>query len=100
MASALLEVAIQPAFQEKLSYTMAIRALLGGGSAMVCRMTAFTVENEKGSGGSCFRQFISNLVAWYVIMPWSPDEDSRAFSVVKWLTNRLDAMCVTLNCFK
>ncbi len=51
MASALLEVAIQPAFQEKLSYTMAIRALLGGGSAMVCRMTAFTVENQKGNGG-------------------------------------------------
>ncbi len=51
MASALLEVAIQPAFQEKLSYTMAIRALLGGGSAMVCRMTAFTVEDEKGNGG-------------------------------------------------
>ncbi len=42
---------MQSAFQEKLSYTMAVRALLGGGSVMVCRMTAFTVANAKGHGG-------------------------------------------------
>ncbi len=43
-ASALLEVAMQSAFQEKCSYTMAVRGLLGKGSATVRRMRAFGIR--------------------------------------------------------
>ncbi len=43
-ASALLEVAMQPAFQEKFSYTLAVRGLLDGGSVTVHRMRAFAVS--------------------------------------------------------
>ncbi len=50
-ASALLEVAMQSAFQEKCSYTMAVRGLLGEGSVLVRRMRAFAVANEMGRGG-------------------------------------------------
>ncbi len=50
-ASALLEVAMQSAFQEKCSYTMAVRGLLDGGSVTVRRMRAFAVVNEVGWGG-------------------------------------------------
>ncbi len=39
---------MQSAFQEKCSYTMAIRGLLDGGSVMVRRMRAFQVANEMG----------------------------------------------------
>ncbi len=49
-ASALLEVAMQSAFQ-KCSYTMAVRGLLGEGSVTVRRMRAFAVANEMGRGG-------------------------------------------------
>ncbi len=47
-ASALLEVAMQSAYQEKCSYTMAVRGLLGEYSVMVRRMRAFAVANEMG----------------------------------------------------
>ncbi len=42
-ASALLEVAMQSAFQEKCSYTMAVLDLLDCGTVKVRRMKAFTV---------------------------------------------------------
>ncbi len=42
-ASALLEVVMQSAFQEKCSYTMTIRGLLGEGSVTARRMRAFAV---------------------------------------------------------
>ncbi len=51
MASTLLEVAMQSAFQEKCSCTMAVRGLLDGGSVTVCRMRVFVVANEMGRGG-------------------------------------------------
>ncbi len=50
-ASALLEVAMQSALQEKCSYTMAVRGLLDGGSVTVRRMRAFAVVNEIGRAG-------------------------------------------------
>ncbi len=50
-ASALFEVAMQSAFQEKCSYTMAVPGLLGEGSVTVRRMRAFAVANEMGRGG-------------------------------------------------
>ncbi len=50
-ASALLEVALQSAFQEKCSYTMVVRDLLEGGSVTVRRMWAFVAANEMGWGG-------------------------------------------------
>ncbi len=50
-ASALLEVALQSAFQEERSYTIAVRGLLDGGSVTVRRMRAFVVVNEMGQGG-------------------------------------------------
>ncbi len=43
-----LEVAMQIAFQEEFSYTMAVRGLLDGGSVMVRRMTAVAVASEIG----------------------------------------------------
>ncbi len=49
-ASARLEVAMQSAFQEKFSYTMAVRGLLDKGSVMVRRMNAFAVASEMGRG--------------------------------------------------
>ncbi len=42
---------MQSAFQEKCSYTMAVRGLLDGGSVTVRRMRAFAVANEMGRGG-------------------------------------------------
>ncbi len=48
-ASALLEVTMQSAFQEKCSY--AVQDLLGEGSVTVLRMRAFAVANEMGLGG-------------------------------------------------
>ncbi len=50
-AFALLEMAMQSAFQEKCSYTMAVRGLLDGGSVTVRWMRAFAVANEMGRGG-------------------------------------------------
>ncbi len=50
-ASALLEVAMTSIFQEKCSYTMFVRGLLGEGSVTVRRMRAFAVANEMGRGG-------------------------------------------------
>ncbi len=81
----MLEVAVQSAFQGKCSYTMAVRGLLGEGSVTVRRTRAVAVANEMGRGGvsvagaSCFRQFVSGLVAWYALMTWNPGE---AFPVV------------------
>ncbi len=42
---------MQSAFQEKCSYTMAVRGLLGELSVTVRRMRAFAVANEMGRGG-------------------------------------------------
>ncbi len=45
--------------------------LLNGGSVTVRRMRAFAVANEMGrvgSRGSCFRQFVSGLVAADVVI--------------------------------
>ncbi len=39
-----------PAFQEKCSYTMAVRGLLVEGSVTVSRMRTFAVANEMGRG--------------------------------------------------
>ncbi len=50
-ASALLEVAMQSAFQEKCSYSMTVRGLLDGGSVTMRRMRAFVVANEMDRGG-------------------------------------------------
>ncbi len=46
--SAQLEMAMQSAVQEKISYSMAVRGLLGGISVMVHRMRAFAVPSEIG----------------------------------------------------
>ncbi len=72
---------MQSAFQEKCSYTMAVRGLLNGGSVTVRRMRAFAVANEMGRG-SCFRQFVIGLVAWYTLMTWNLDEGGGASPVV------------------
>ncbi len=48
---ALLEVAMQSAFQEKYWYTRAFRGLLDGGSVTVLWIRAFAMANEKGRGG-------------------------------------------------
>ncbi len=72
---------MQSTFQEKCSYTVAVRGLLDRGSVMVCRMRAFAVANEMGRG-SCFRQFVSGLVTWYALMTWNPGVGGGAFSVV------------------
>ncbi len=46
-----------------------------------------------GGGGSCFRQFVSDLVAWLI----GPDEDDGAFSVIQSLAYRLSVICATPN---
>ncbi len=67
---------MQSAFQEISSY-MAVRGLLDGESVMVRRMGAIAVANVMGrGGGSCFRQFVSGLVAW------NPGAGGGAFPVV------------------
>ncbi len=46
------------------------------GHATVLRILPLTSWVDKpGGGGSCFRQSVSGLVAWYVFMVWNPDED-------------------------
>ncbi len=47
-ASTQFAAATQSAFQEKFSYTMAVRGLLGGGSMIMRRVRAFVVANEMG----------------------------------------------------
>ncbi len=67
---------MQSSFQEKFSYTMAVRGLLIGGSVMVRRMRAFAVASEMcRGGGKWFRQFVSDLVAWNTLVTWNPGED-------------------------
>ncbi len=62
---------------------MADWGLLDGRSVMVRRMRAFAVASEMDrGGGSCFRQFVSGLVAWCALMTWNPDEDGGAFPTV------------------
>ncbi len=51
MASSLLEVAMQSAFLEKCSYTMAVRGLLTGGSVMMRPMRTLAVAKEIVLGG-------------------------------------------------
>ncbi len=61
---------MQSAFQEKCSYTMAVRGLLDGGSVTVRRMKAFGGANEKLTGyhtkcavltaSSCSRRIAAN----------------------------------------
>ncbi len=66
---------MQSAFQEKRSYTMAVRGLLSGGSVTVRRMRAFVVTNEMGRGGvsvaavSLVRQRPRCLVCPYDLEP-------------------------------
>ncbi len=60
-ASARLEAAMKPAFQEKCSYTMAVLRLLDGGSVMVRRMRAFTVASRRGRDGCRWR--------WHLLSP-------------------------------
>ncbi len=52
---------------------------------------------DGGGGGSCFRQFVSYLVAWYNLMTQNPDEDSEAFPVAQSMANRLGVMDATLD---
>ncbi len=71
-ASALLEVAMQSAFQEKFSYTMAVRGLLDVGSVMVRRMRAFAVASEMGRGGMSVAvvvAFANSSSAWLPGVP-------------------------------
>ncbi len=49
--SARLEVTMLSAFQEKLSYTTAVRGLLGGESVMMRRIRAFVEATEMGRSG-------------------------------------------------
>ncbi len=42
---------MQPAFQEKCSYTMAVRGLLGEGSVAVSQVITFAIAIEMGRGG-------------------------------------------------
>ncbi len=51
MVSVRLKMAMHPDFREKISYTMAVRGLLGGVSVMVRRMRAFAVPSEIARGG-------------------------------------------------
>ncbi len=68
---------------------------------MVRWMRAFAVASEMGrGGGSCFRQFVSGLVAWYTLMTWNPGEGGGAFPIVLSLVKRLGVVSVTLNSFK
>ncbi len=64
-------------------------------------MRAFAVAGDTvRGGGSCFHQFVSGLVAWYVFMTWNADEDDGAFPVVQSLVDSLGAVCATLNNFE
>ncbi len=67
---------MQSAFQEKCSYTMAVRGLLDGGSVMVRRMRAFAVANEMGRGGVS-AVVAAAFVIWYAFMTWDPVESGR-----------------------
>ncbi len=76
---------MQSAFQEKCSYTMAIRGLLDGGSVMVHRIRAFAVANEVGRGDvsvAVAATFVSGLVVWYALVTGNPDKGGGAFPVV------------------
>ncbi len=42
---------MQPVFQVKCSYTLAVRGLLGEGSVTLRRMRTFAMVNEMGRGG-------------------------------------------------
>ncbi len=105
-ASALLEVAMQSAFQEKCSYTMAVRGLLDVGSVTVRRMRAFALANEMGRVGvsvmvaAAFANSSAASLPGMTLVTWNPDESGGAFPVVWSLVNRLGVMCSALNSFK
>ncbi len=74
-----------------------------GGALTVRRMRAFAVEKMRGSGGrvgggaSCFRQFVSGLVAWYALVAWNPGKCGGASPVALSLANRLGVVFAALN---
>ncbi len=78
---------------QKFSYTVVVRGLLGGGSVVVRWMRAFAVVIEMDRGGmsvfgcSCFRNFVSGLVARRVFVAGNTDADARASPVVLLLAN-------------
>ncbi len=76
-ASARFEGAMQSAFQENIFNTTAVRGPFSGGP--VTSIRAFAVANEMCRGGSCFREFVSDLVAWYAIATVDPDEVGGTF---------------------
>ncbi len=71
-ASALLEVAMQSAFQEKCSYTKAVRGLLDRGSVTVRRMRAFAVAKEMGWGGVSVAVTVDFANSSAVLLPGMP----------------------------
>ncbi len=50
-ASGRLKVTLWPVFQDKFSYIMAVRGMLGRDSVMVRRMRSFAVTTEMDRGG-------------------------------------------------
>ncbi len=56
-------VALQSVLQDRLSNTVAVWGLLSGGSVMMLKMSSFMIAKLMDRGGSCFREFVSGLVA-------------------------------------
>ncbi len=67
---------MQSTFQKTFSYTMAVRGLLDGGSVMGFRSgKGGGLWQDVGGSGTCFREFVSGLVAWYALMTWNAHGD-------------------------
>ncbi len=81
-ASALLDLAMPSALQEKCSYTMTVRGLLGEGSVTVRRMRAFALANEMGWGGVSMAVAAAFANSWCALATWKPDKGGWTFPVV------------------
>ncbi len=72
---------LQSALQGKFSCIVIVRGLLGGGSVVVRWMRAFAMVIEMDRGGmsvfgcSCFRNFVSGLVAQCVFVAGNTDAE-------------------------
>ncbi len=59
---------------------MTVWGLLGGVLVIVRQMRTFAVANEMDCG-SCFREFVSGLVAWNAFVTGDPGENGWTFPV-------------------
>ncbi len=94
MACARFEVTLRSALQDKLSYTMAVRGLVGGRSVIVRQMRTLAMVNEMSRGE------MSVVAAADLARTGDPDTDGGVFPGVWSLVNKMSARYADRNVFQ